>query len=62
MAFGTFAAVSFIGFLMSFGIRGEQLESDDWSEDEEETDEEEDIGTDADHEETVNERTNLVRK
>ncbi|EME48330.1 hypothetical protein DOTSEDRAFT_76014 [Dothistroma septosporum NZE10] len=39
MAFGIFAGISFIGFLMSFGIRGVNLESDDWSEDD--TDDEE---------------------
>ncbi|PVI06042.1 MFS transporter-like protein [Periconia macrospinosa] len=57
LAFGIFAAVSFIGFIMSFGIRGENLESEDWSDEEEETDEEEDVG----HEERANERTGLVR-
>lgn len=42
MAFGIFAGVSFIGFLLSFGIRGADLESEEWddeaSEEEEETD------------------------
>lgn len=28
LAFGVFGAVSFIGFLMSFGIRGRSLEAD----------------------------------
>ncbi|CAI6261989.1 unnamed protein product [Periconia digitata] len=61
LAFGIFAAVSFVGFLLSFGIRGENLESDDWSEEEEETDEEEDIG-DGDYAgERVNERSGLIR-
>ncbi|KAJ5173734.1 uncharacterized protein N7500_001665 [Penicillium coprophilum] len=33
LAFGVFAAVSFIGFIMSFGIRGRSLESEGWGED-----------------------------
>ncbi|KAJ5778861.1 hypothetical protein N7457_006581 [Penicillium paradoxum] len=33
LAFGVFGAVSFIGFIMSFGIRGRSLEADGWSED-----------------------------
>ena len=30
LAFGVFGGVSFIGFLLSFGIRGADLESADW--------------------------------
>jgi hypothetical protein len=30
IAFGVFGAVSFIGFVMSFGIRGRSLEADGW--------------------------------
>lgn len=33
LAFGVFGAVSFIGFIMSFGIRGRSLEADGWEED-----------------------------
>lgn len=33
LAFGVFGAVSFIGFLMSFGIRGRSLEADGGEED-----------------------------
>ncbi|KAJ5302355.1 hypothetical protein PENANT_c008G08799 [Penicillium antarcticum] len=33
LAFGVFGAVSFIGFIMSFGIRGRSLEADGWGED-----------------------------
>lgn len=33
IAFGVFAAVSFVGFIMSFGIRGRSLEADGWGED-----------------------------
>lgn len=32
-AFGIFGAVSFIGFIMSFGIRGRSLEAEGWGED-----------------------------
>ncbi|KAF7597343.1 hypothetical protein BBP40_006283 [Aspergillus hancockii] len=30
LAFGIFAGTSFVGFLLSFGIRGRSLEADDW--------------------------------
>ena len=33
LAFGVFAAVSFIGFILSFGIRGRELEADGWGDD-----------------------------
>ncbi|KAJ5342849.1 hypothetical protein N7541_011973 [Penicillium brevicompactum] len=33
LAFGVFGAVSFIGFIMSFGIRGRSLEAEGWGED-----------------------------
>ncbi|KAJ5919049.1 hypothetical protein N7466_009992 [Penicillium verhagenii] len=33
VAFGVFGAVSFIGFLMSFGIRGRALEAEGWASD-----------------------------
>lgn len=33
VAFGVFGAVSFIGFIMSFGIRGRSLEADGWESD-----------------------------
>lgn len=33
MAFGVFGAVSFVGFLMSFGIRDRSLEAEGWGED-----------------------------
>jgi hypothetical protein len=31
LAFGVFGAVSFIGFILSFGIRGRSLEAEGWS-------------------------------
>ncbi|CAG8359939.1 unnamed protein product [Penicillium salamii] len=36
LAFGVFGAVSFIGFIMSFGIRGRSLEAEGWGEDSDE--------------------------
>lgn len=33
IAFGVFAAVSFIGFILSFGIRGRSLEAEGWASD-----------------------------
>ena len=39
LAFGVFGAVSFIGFIMSFGIRGRSLEADGWGENSDEDDE-----------------------
>ncbi|KAJ5100529.1 hypothetical protein N7456_006581 [Penicillium angulare] len=33
LAFGVFGAVSFIGFIMSFGIRGRSLEAEGWASD-----------------------------
>lgn len=39
LAFGVFGAVSFIGFIMSFGIRGRSLEADGGGEDSDEDDE-----------------------
>ena len=44
VAFGVFGGVAFVGFLMAFGIRGANLESEGWDEEgsEEDGDEEED--------------------
>lgn len=33
LAFGVFGVVSFIGFILSFGIRGRSLEAEGWGED-----------------------------
>ena len=35
LAFGVFGGISFVGFLMSFGIRSESLEAEGWEEEEE---------------------------
>jgi hypothetical protein len=57
--FGIFAGISFVGFLLSFGIRGDNLEAEGWSDDDEDEDEEEDIGDEGP---SANERTGLIRK
>ena len=41
LAFGVFGGIAFLGFLLSFGIRGAELEADGW--DESESDEEETV-------------------
>lgn len=56
MPFGIFAGIALIGFLLSFGIRGEGLEAEGWSDEEDEADEEDEVGDD------LNERTGLIRK
>lgn len=33
MTFGVFAAVSFLGFVLSFGVRGRSLEAEGWHSD-----------------------------
>lgn len=48
-----------MGFLLSFGIRGDNLEAEGWSDEDEDEDEEEYVG---DEEQSTNERTSLVRK
>lgn len=42
MAFSVFGGVAFVGFLMSFGIRSEELESDGLEEDEDSEDDNDD--------------------
>lgn len=46
LAFGVFGGIAFIGFLLSFGIRGAGLEAEGWDEDE--SDEEEGTGSEHD--------------
>ncbi|KAF2116935.1 major facilitator superfamily domain-containing protein [Lophiotrema nucula] len=60
LAFGIFAGVSFIGFLLSFGIRSDGLEAEGWSDSEETEDEEEEVSGEGSSNE--NERTGLLRK
>ena len=47
VAFSVFGGIAFVGFLMSFGIRGENLEADGW--DEEEGSEDDDGDDDEEH-------------
>lgn len=65
LAFGIFAGVAFIGFLLCFGIRGEGLEAEGWSSEEEEEDDddedEEEVGG-AEGSRSPNEQTGLIRK
>ena len=44
LPFGLFAGISLLGFFLSFGIRGENLEAEGWSDEEDDEDEEEEIG------------------
>jgi MFS family permease len=59
LPFGLFAGISLLGFFLSFGIRGENLEAEGWSDEDEEEDEEEEIGDDR---QDTNERSGLLRK
>lgn len=48
LAFGVFGGITFVGFLMSLGIRGEGLEAEGWDEEEgSEDDEDEDDAGDG---------------
>jgi hypothetical protein len=47
MPFGVFAAVSFVGFILSFGIRGRSLEAEDWESDSDDTYKSDDDEADA---------------
>lgn len=52
VAFGLFGGVSFVGFLLSFGIRSPNLEAEGWNSGEEEDDDaDEDDGTDKSEDE-----------
>ncbi|KAJ8114108.1 hypothetical protein OPT61_g3928 [Boeremia exigua] len=59
LPFGLFAGISLLGFFLSFGIRGENLEAEGWSDDDEDEDEEEEIGHAT---QDTNERSGLLRK
>lgn len=47
LAFGIFGGISFVGFLMSFGIRNPELESDDWGEEHDSDEEAVDSASDS---------------
>ena len=38
LAFGVFGGVAFLGFLLSFGIRSQDLEAEGWGEEDDESD------------------------
>ncbi|KAL1599966.1 hypothetical protein SLS59_006039 [Nothophoma quercina] len=59
LPFGLFAGISLLGFFLSFGIRGENLEAEGWSDEDEDEDEEEEVGDDR---RDANERSGLLRK
>ncbi|KAF1929270.1 MFS general substrate transporter [Didymella exigua CBS 183.55] len=59
LPFGIFAGISLLGFFLSFGIRGENLEAEGWSDEDEDEDEEEDISDDR---QDADERSGLLRK
>lgn len=62
LAFGVFGGIAFLGFLLSFGIRGEGLEAEGWDEEHHSLDEEDEEGGDDDGEEAeVDERRRLIR-
>ena len=50
LAFGIFGGITFLGFLLSLGIKGANLEAEDW--DENEGDEEEAVSSDGDDDHT----------
>lgn len=64
MAFGVFGGVTFVGFLLSFGIRGASLESEGWDEEEgSEADEDaDDEDEDGEQDSNLSERTELLRR
>lgn len=53
LAFGIFGGITFLGFLLSFGIKGANLEAEDWDEDDDEGDEEEAMTSDEDDDATA---------
>ncbi|KAF1831107.1 MFS general substrate transporter [Decorospora gaudefroyi] len=59
LPFGIFAGIALMGFLLSFGIRGDGLEAEGFSDEDEDDDEEEEVDAD---ESGADERTGLIRK
>jgi hypothetical protein len=66
LAFGIFAGISFVGFVLSFGIRGGGLEAEGFSTDDDEDDDDDDDENEEEEEEEIgedeNERTGLIRR
>lgn len=50
LAFGVFGGIAFVGFLLSFGIRGEELEAEGFAEEEEGIDNDNDDDEDVEYE------------
>ncbi|KIW76033.1 hypothetical protein Z517_10778 [Fonsecaea pedrosoi CBS 271.37] len=53
LAFGVFGGISFIGFLLSFGIRSPNLEAEGWDSEDDDDDDEDDDGSDKSEDEDV---------
>ena len=49
VAFGVFGGITFVGFLLSFGIRGNNLEAEGWDEEAGSEDEDEDDNADEEN-------------
>jgi hypothetical protein len=62
LPFGVFAAITMIGFGLSFGIRGEGLEDAGWSSEDEGQEEEEESVESAGEGQSENEQTRLLGK
>ncbi|KAH7065182.1 MFS transporter-like protein [Macrophomina phaseolina] len=62
MAFGVFGGVTFVGFLLSFGIRGAGLESDGWDQEEGSEADEDADEEDEEQDFSSTERTGLLRR
>jgi hypothetical protein len=66
LAFGIFAGISFVGFVLSFGIRGGGLEAEGFSTDDDDEDDDDDDENEEEEEDEIgedeNERTGLIRR
>lgn len=62
LPFGVFAGISLIGFVLSFGIRGEGLEDAGWSSEDEDEEDEEGTVESAGERHSESERTRLLGK
>ncbi|PYI22657.1 MFS transporter [Aspergillus violaceofuscus CBS 115571] len=58
MPFGVFSAVSFVGFILSFGIRARSLEAEDWESDDDDDDDDEEEDDAGDDDTTTTTTTN----
>jgi hypothetical protein len=66
LAFGIFAGISFVGFVLSFGIRGGGLEAEGFSTDDDDEEDDDDDENEEEEEDEIgedeNERTGLIRR